>query len=316
AGRSRRRQRAPDADGGVRRCRLPAADRVRERGQPADRARRGTAARAGGPCGSRWRARAAGDAAARRKHARVGGRRRARSGGRGGGVVSGGGGGGPECAPSPSVARGAAAALVSSFAALLFAFGAAAVCGIVFGALPAFQASSAGGQHALVRGRAAGFAARSHRLRRVLIAIETALALILLTGAGLMMRTLQELTQVDTGIRTDHLLTARFVLAGEQWTQARRVTFYDDLLARTAAVPGVGRAALAFSLPIDGSNWNSIFIVADKPVPERAKLPSAAFTPVSIGYFETMGMRLLRGRLFDRTETPDSAKVVVVNETL
>ncbi|HJZ70510.1 MAG TPA: ABC transporter permease [Vicinamibacterales bacterium] len=201
-------------------------------------------------------------------------------------------------------------------AALLFAFGAAAVCGIVFGALPAFQASSAGGQHALVRGRAAGFAARSHRLRRVLIAIETALALILLTGAGLMMRTLQELTQVDTGIRTDHLLTARFVLAGEQWTQARRVTFYDDLLARTAAVPGVGRAALAFSLPIDGSNWNSIFIVADKPVPERAKLPSAAFTPVSIGYFETMGMRLLRGRLFDRTETPDSAKVVVVNETL
>src|SRR5262249_33154081 len=67
---------------------------------------------------------------------------------------------------------------------------------------------------------------------------------------------------------------------------------------------------------IDGSNWNSIFTVGDKPVPERAKLPSAAFTPVSTGYFETMGMRLLRGRLFDRTETPDSSKVVVINETL
>src|SRR5262249_3354859 len=162
----------------------------------------------------------------------------------------------------------------------LFALGAAAVCGIVFGALPAFQASGTGGQHALVRGRPAGFAARSHRLRRGLIAVETALALMLLTGAGLMMRTLQALTQVDTGIRTDHLLPARLMLAGEQWTPARRLTFFDDLLTRTAAVPGVGRAALAFSLPIDGSNWNSIFTVGDKPVPEHAKLPSAAFTPV------------------------------------
>ena len=201
-------------------------------------------------------------------------------------------------------------------AALLFAFGAAALCGVVFGALPAFQASSAGGSHALVRGRSAGFAARSHRLRRGLIAVETALALMLLAGAGLMMRTLQELTQVDTGIRSDHLLTARFVLAGEQWTPARRIAFYDALIARASALPGVERAALALSLPIDGSNWNSIFTVADKPVPERSKLPSAAFTPVSTGYFEAMGMRLLRGRLFDRTDTPDSPKVVVINETL
>ena len=201
-------------------------------------------------------------------------------------------------------------------AALLFAFGAAAVCGIVFGALPAFQASGAGGQHALVRGRATGFAARSHRLRRGLIAVETALALMLLTGAGLMMRTLQQLTHVDTGIRADHVLTARFMLAGEQWTGPRRVTFFDELVARTSALPGVSKVALAFSLPIDGSNWNSIFTVADKPVPERARLPSAAFTPVSTGYFEAIGMRLMRGRLFDRTETPDSARVIVINETL
>jgi putative ABC transport system permease protein len=201
-------------------------------------------------------------------------------------------------------------------AALLFAFGASAICGIVFGALPALQASGAAGQQALVRGRAAGFAARSHRLRRGLMAVETALAVVLLAGAGLMMRTLQELTQVDTGIRTDHLLTARFVLAGDQWTSARQRVFYDDLLARTRALPGVARAALAFSLPIDGSNWNSIFTVADKPVPERANLPSAAFTPVTSGYFETMGMRLVGGRLFDATDSADSPKTIVINETL
>jgi len=201
-------------------------------------------------------------------------------------------------------------------AALAFAFGAAAICGVVFGALPAFQASGIAGQQALVRGRAAGFAARSHRLRRGLMAIETGLALVLLVGAGLMMRTLHELTQVDTGIRTDHLLTARVTLAGDQWTLPRRRAFYDDLLARTRALPGVTHAALAFSLPIDGSNWNSIFIVGDKPVPERAKLPSAAFAPVSTGYFEAMGMRLLRGRLFDVTEAADSPNTIVVNETL
>ena len=201
-------------------------------------------------------------------------------------------------------------------AALVFAFAAAAICGVVFGALPAFQASGIGGQHALVRGRSAGFTARSHRLRRGLMVVETALALMLLTGAGLMMRTLQELTRVDTGIRTDHLLTTRFMLAGSQWTLPKRQVFYADLLSRVRALPGVTNAALAFSLPIDGSQWNSIFVVADKPVPERAKLPSAAFTPVSAGYFETMGMRLLSGRFFNATESPDSAKVIVVNETL
>src|SRR6185503_8136848 len=85
---------------------------------------------------------------------------------------------------------------------------------------------------------------------------------------------------------------------------------------RLRALPGVTNAAFAFSLPIDGSNWNSIFIVADKPVPPRAQLPSAAFTPVSNGYFETMGMRLVRGRFVDATDTATSPKVTVINESL
>ena len=200
--------------------------------------------------------------------------------------------------------------------ATLFALAASAICGIVFGALPAFQASSVGGQNALVRGRAAAFTARSHRLRRGLMIVETALALVLLTGAGLMMRTLQQLTHVESGIRPDHLLTTRVMLAGDEYTGPRRIAFYTGLLPRLRALPGTTHASLTFSLPIDGSNWNSIFTVADKPVPERAQLPSAAFTPVSAEYFETMGMRLVRGRPFDATESPDSPRTVVVNETL
>jgi putative ABC transport system permease protein len=200
--------------------------------------------------------------------------------------------------------------------ALIFALGAAALCGVVFGAIPAMQVSGVRGQQALIRGRAAGFSSSSHRLRRGLMVVETSLALILLTGAGLMMRTLQQLTQVDTGFRPDHLLTTRFMLAGEQWTEARRRAFYDDVLSRVRALPGVTGAALAFSLPIDGSNWNSIFIVADKPVPPRPELPSAAFSPVSAGYFETIGTRLMRGRTFDARDSATSGKVLIVNEAL
>ena len=200
--------------------------------------------------------------------------------------------------------------------ASLFAFGAAAACGVVFGAFPAFQASGIRGQAVLTRGRAAGSAASSHRLRRGLMVVEVALALVLLTGAGLMMRTLQELTRVETGFQADHLQTMRVMLTGEQWTEPRRQRFYTDLLGGVRGAPGVTNAALAFSLPIEGSNWNSVFIARDKPIPPRPELPSAAYSPVSQGYFETMGTRLLAGRLFSDRDTPASTAVAIVNETL
>jgi hypothetical protein len=183
--------------------------------------------------------------------------------------------------------------------ALLFALSAAAICGVVFGLFPAFQASAIDGQHALVRTRSTGASARSHRLRRALMVVETALAIVLLMGAGLMLRTLQQLTRVDTGIQTDHLLTLRLNLAGPQWTEARRRNFFTELTSRVRAIPGVTKAALAYSLPIDGSQWNSVFVPAEKPAPVRAETPSAAFSPVGDGYFDTTGMRVVRGRVFD-----------------
>jgi putative ABC transport system permease protein len=200
--------------------------------------------------------------------------------------------------------------------ACLFALSAAAVCGLVFGAFPAFQASGIQGQAALTRSRATGASASSHRLRRGLMVIEVALALVLLTGAGLMMRTLGQITRVETGFQPAHLLTMRFSLTGERWTEPRRQQFYTDVLAGIRGTPGVTSAALAFSLPIEGSNWNSIFIARDKPIPPRPELPNAAFAPVSEGYFETTGTRLLAGRLFDARDTPASPAVTVVNDRL
>jgi putative ABC transport system permease protein len=200
--------------------------------------------------------------------------------------------------------------------AFLFAFGAAVICGIGFGAFPAFQASGIRGQATLTRSRGAGASAGSHRLRRGLMVIEVALALVLLTGAGLMMRTLQQITRVDTGFKPDHLLTMRFTLTGEQWTDPRRQRFYTDVLAGVRGAPGVTNAALAFSLPIEGSNWNSVFIARDKPIPPRSELSTAAFSPVSDGYFETMSTKVVAGRLFDARDTPTSPNVIIVNETL
>jgi putative ABC transport system permease protein len=197
---------------------------------------------------------------------------------------------------------------------LLFALAASALCGLFFGAFPAFQAS--GGTHLLTRASRM-VTVSPRRTRRVLMVVEIALALILLAGCGLMARTMLSLNAVDPGFRVDHLLTARVILSGDAWNSPdKRVAFHQALLERVSRVPGVARAALTLSLPIEGSNWGSIFIVRDKPVPPRAELPSAAWVPVSTGYFEAMEIALRSGRTFEGRDGAGAAKVVIVNETM
>jgi putative ABC transport system permease protein len=200
---------------------------------------------------------------------------------------------------------------------LLFGLAASAVCGLVFGAFPAFLSSGARGRHLLARATRTSVAVSPRRTQRVLMAVETALALILLAGCGLMARTMLHLNAVDVGFRPDHLLTARVALTGPAWDSTdRRIVFYDAVLDRVRAVPGVTHAGLTLSLPIEGSNWGSIFIVRDKPVPLRAELPTSAFVPVSAGYFEAMGIQLRRGRTFDARDNAKAGRVVIINDTL
>ena len=202
-------------------------------------------------------------------------------------------------------------------AALVFALASAVTCGILFGAFPAAQASRASGQQLVIRTRTAGASAQSHRLRRALLVAEVALALILLAGAGLMVRTLSRLTGVDTGFRPDHLLTMRVELPRGLDDNAKRGAVVNDLVGRVGAIPGVIAAGIGYSVPIDGSYWNSVFAARDKPAPEsRDRLPSAAMVPVSDTYFEALGARLVRGRVFTTGDTMTSAPVAIVNETL
>ena len=198
---------------------------------------------------------------------------------------------------------------------LLFALAIAAVCGPIFGTLPALHATSVGNTQTLTRS-SASTSASPPRTRRLLMGVEVSLALVLLIGCGLMARTMMRLNAVDPGFDPDNLLTARVVLSGEAWNDdARRGAHQHAILDRVRQLPGVASAALTHSLPIEGSNWGSIFIVRDKPVPPRAELPASAFVPVSAGYFETMRIPLRAGRTFDERDVEAAQPVVIVNET-
>ena len=135
---------------------------------------------------------------------------------------------------------------------LLFAIAAAGACGLLFGAFPAIQASGPGRLHLLARASRTT-AVSPHRTRRALMVVEVALALVLLAGCGLMARTMMRLNAVEPGFQAERLLTARVTLGGEAWTTERRLTFYDGLLEKLNTTPGVSRASLVLSLPIEGS---------------------------------------------------------------
>ncbi|MBO0797889.1 MAG: ABC transporter permease, partial [Blastocatellia bacterium] len=129
-------------------------------------------------------------------------------------------------------------------------------------------------------------------------------------------RSMFNLLHVDPGFNAEKLLTMRLSLPEERYNPKTMRVFYDECLARVMAVPGVRSAALTHSVPIRGANWGSEVIAADKPVPARADMPESDLLRVSPNYFEMMGIRLLRGRLFTSADNAESAPVVIINETL
>jgi putative ABC transport system permease protein len=199
---------------------------------------------------------------------------------------------------------------------LLFTLGTAALTSLSCGLAPAWQASRTDLRSALKDGGRLTSGAARASMRQALLIAEVSLSLVLLAGAGLLVRSMYNLLRVDPGFKMDNLLTMRLSLEDEKYNPQTSRVFYDECLARVQAVPGVRSAALAHSLPIRGSNWGGVFIAADKPLPSRADLPETDRLRVSPNYFETMGIRLLQGRWFTNTDTAYSAPVVVINETL
>ena len=187
--------------------------------------------------------------------------------------------------------------------------------GIVFGLVPAWQASHVDLNTALKSGaRGAGGSEGKHRVRNALVMTEVALALILLICASLLIQSFARLGKVDTGMRTERLFTARIGLPEAAYPKPESIiAFFDRLLPRLRAIPGVESVTTTWPLPLSGSNNVSSFDIEENPEPEGQQ-PDSPMRIVGPDYFKTMGIPVKQGRGFEATDQFKSLPVVVVNE--
>jgi putative ABC transport system permease protein len=195
-----------------------------------------------------------------------------------------------------------------------YTLGLSLLTGILFGLAPAVLASRAKPSDPLKEGSRNAGSRRS--TGRYLLVSEVALATILLIGAGLLVRSVYGLTRVDPGFRADNLLTMQIALPDSRYGDENLPMFLDQMQERMGTLPGVISATVGASFPMIDWNWSSIFILDDRPVPPREKLPSSIFNPVDTNYFETFGIPLIRGRTFQDSDNTHSPSVIVVNQTL
>jgi putative ABC transport system permease protein len=190
--------------------------------------------------------------------------------------------------------------------------------GLIFGALPAWQVSRSSPNEELKDGGARGSeGTRGGRTRDVLVAVEIAVALVLLVGAGLLLRSFSALSASDTGIGLQHLLTFSITAPGGRAASAsQQRLFYDRLLQRIESLPGVARTGAAVTLPIGGDSFSTLYLVDGRPVPPSGQEASAGWQVVSRGYFDAIGMHMVKGRGIRDGDTAGSTPIVVVNETL
>jgi predicted permease len=198
---------------------------------------------------------------------------------------------------------------------LVFTLFVSLVTGVVFGLVPAWQASHVDLNSSLKSGSRTGSGGESKgRVRNALIMAEVALALILLISAGLLIQSFARLGQVQSGVRTERLLTARVSLPDVAYPKNENViAFYDQFLTRIRAIPGVESASTIVPLPLSGSNMVTSFDIQERPLPEGQR-PGAPVRIIATDYFKTMGIPVRQGRIFDERDSLDSAPVVIVNE--
>jgi predicted permease len=204
-------------------------------------------------------------------------------------------------------------AIVLGFAALI-----TIATGLLFGMLPAFYGSKADLQSGLREGgRSGGDAPRGQLARRVLVAGEVALALTLLVGAGLLIRSFGRLVQVAPGFDPTNVITFNIALPDSKYPNAAtRQQFWDSAIARLGAVPGVLGAAANTVLPFSGQWSTGGFVVEGYQPPPNQPSPWGDIRTVTSGYAQTMRIRLLRGRFLDDRDRADTRPVVVVDDEM
>ncbi|MBZ5654981.1 MAG: ABC transporter permease [Acidobacteriia bacterium] len=203
-----------------------------------------------------------------------------------------------------------------SLPVLLFTFAATLVAGVMFGCMPAWQASGVSPNETLKEGGRTGASAGRSRVRRVLVVLESGLALTMLAGAGLAIHSFWNLTRVDLGIRTDHILTFSLPIPPQRFSQSEQmVTFYRQLLEKIKAIPGVSHAEAATGMPVQGPGFGMQFeIVGKPPAVDAGSRPGTGFGMVTPEYFQTFGIRVVKGRSFNEQDRAGAPRVAMVNE--
>jgi putative ABC transport system permease protein len=199
----------------------------------------------------------------------------------------------------------------------LFALAASAVTGLLFGLAPAVQASKTdlvGAIKGHDRGSMPG--TPGGRLRSGLVVIEVALAFVLLVGAGLLVRTLTSLLEVDSGFDSRNVLTAGLPVSASRYADPLALnTYLDAIREAVEAVPGVDETALTSAIPLQGPGYGMPYQIADRELVELTNRPWGFFKMVSASYFRTLSIELEAGRSLRDTDTAGAPRVVVVNES-
>jgi putative ABC transport system permease protein len=189
------------------------------------------------------------------------------------------------------------------------------MCGLLFGCAPAWYASRVDPGEALKDGGRTGTGGSHNRVRRILVIGEFAMALALLAGAGLAMHSFWNLTRVDLGLRTDHLLSFNLDQADGRFKDPAQIdTYYRQILNGIQAVPGVSAAAAVTGTPLLGTSDGMPFSVVGGPVVDQAQGPTSPFQSVTPDYFKTFGIRVVRGRTITDQDSATSVRVAMVNE--
>jgi len=198
--------------------------------------------------------------------------------------------------------------------ALAFAAIVAAATSVLFGLVPALTTTAAAFSRAIGHAGRGSVGASGTRARRVLVTCEMALAVVLLVGAGLLVRSFERLSAVDPGFSADHVLTFHIALPEAKYPTAAAVRqMVTTVVQRVGALPGVARAAAVFGLPLD-SDFSASSSFTRTGEADSADAPSAGFRVVSPDYFAALHIPLRAGRLLDERDDEAAAEVVVINE--
>ncbi len=200
---------------------------------------------------------------------------------------------------------------------LAFTLGVSLLTGLIFGLAPALQASRPDLNETLKEGgRGSGGSIKRNRVRSTLVVAEVALSLLLLVCAGLMIKSFIRLQQFDLGFNPDHLLTMRVQLSGSKYSEGNQVAgFYKQAVERIRTLPGVESVGAISDIFLSKTPNSTTFTIEGRPPvpdPERVEAPLDAVTP---DYFKTMGISLIRGRVFDDRDADGTTPVVIINQT-